>query len=88
MHVFSVLVLAMAKTITISDDVYRELVRIKGDKSFSEILRELLKERKGNSHVLLRIFGILNEKEYKEVKKKLKELEEEFEKWGQSLIQM
>ncbi|AEH25538.1 antitoxin VapB family protein [Pyrococcus yayanosii] len=78
----------MAKTITISDDVYRELVRIKGDKSFSEILRELLKERKGNSHVLLRIFGILNEKEYKEVKKKLKELEEEFEKWGQSLIQM
>jgi len=78
----------MVKTITISDDVYNELLRIKGNKSFSEVLRELLKERKGNKEVLKRIFGILSEEEYQEVKKRLKELEGEFEKWEQSLTQM
>jgi len=35
----------MVKTITISDDVYKELLRIKGDKSFSELFRELLREK-------------------------------------------
>ena len=38
----------MVKTITISDDVYNELVRIKGKRSFSELFRELLRERKGS----------------------------------------
>ncbi len=37
---------SIVKTITISDDVYNELVRIKGKKSFSELFRELLRERK------------------------------------------
>lgn len=31
------------KTITISDDVYEKLVRIKGNKSFSAIIDELIK---------------------------------------------
>ncbi len=76
----------MVKTITISDDVYKELLRIKGDKSFSELFRELLRERKGNADALLYIAGILNEKEYNEAKKRIKELEEAFDEWGQSLI--
>ncbi len=76
----------MVKTITISDDVYKELLRIKGDKSFSELFRELLRERKGNANVLRHIFGILNEEEYEEAKKRIKELEEAFDQWGQSLI--
>ncbi|WP_083965022.1 antitoxin VapB family protein [Thermococcus sp. PK] len=75
----------MVKTITISDDVYNELLRIKGKKSFSELLRELLREKKGNSEALKRICGILNEEEYRETKKRLKELEGEFEKWEQFL---
>jgi len=78
----------MVKTITISDDVYNELVRIKGKKSFSELFRELLRERKGNVDALRHLRGILSEEEYRETKRKLKELEEEFEKWGQSLTQM
>ncbi|ASJ08213.1 antitoxin [Thermococcus siculi] len=78
----------MVKTITISDDVYKELLRIKGDKSFSELFRELLRERKGNADALRHIAGILDEEEYKESKKRIKELEEAFEEWGQSLIQM
>jgi len=77
----------MAKTITISDDVYYELLRIKGNKSFSEVLRELLREREGNAHILKRIFGVLSEKEYEEFKKSLEEIEEEFKKWGRSLTQ-
>lgn len=78
----------MVKTITVSDDVYNELLRIKGKKSFSELLRELLREKKGNSEALKRICGILNEEEYRETKKRLKELEGEFEKWEQFLTQM
>jgi predicted CopG family antitoxin len=79
---------SMVKTITISDDVYNELVRIKGKKSFSELFRELLRERKGNVDALRHLRGILSEEEYRETKRKLKEIEEEFEKWGQSLTQM
>ncbi|WP_297513007.1 antitoxin VapB family protein [Thermococcus sp.] len=77
----------MVKTITISDDVYNELVRIKGKKSFSELFRELLREKKGNVDALRHLKGILSEEEYRETKRKLKEIEEEFEKWGQSLTQ-
>ncbi len=32
------------KTITISDDVYEKLVRIKGSKSFSAVIDELIKK--------------------------------------------
>ena len=77
----------MSKTITISDDIYNELVRIKGKKSFSELFRELLRERKGNIDALRRIAGILNEDEYEEAKKRIKEIEEAFDEWGQSLTQ-
>ena len=69
----------MAKRITISDDVYYELLRIRGIKSFSEVLRELLRRRKGNAHILKRIFGVLSEEEYEEVKKSLAEIDEKFE---------
>lgn len=86
MHAFNTLVRSMVKTITVSDDVYNELLRIKGNKSFSELFRELLKERKGNADALRHIAGILSEEEYREAKKKIREIEEAFEEWGQSLI--
>jgi predicted CopG family antitoxin len=78
----------MVKTVTIADDVYEELVRIKGDRSFSEVIRELLKSRKGNTDALMKIFGVLSEEEYTEAKSKIDALKEDFEKWGQSLTQM
>ena len=73
----------MGKTITISDDVYMELVRLKGDKSFSEVIRSLLK-KESNIEVLLIGFGTRNEEETKELKKEL----EDAKKWMQSLIQV
>ncbi|MBO8182315.1 MAG: antitoxin VapB family protein [Archaeoglobus sp.] len=78
----------MVKTVTIADDVYEELVRIKGKRSFSEVIRELLKSREGNAKALVKIFGVLSEEEYRDVKSKIDALKEDFEKWGQSLTQM
>nr|WP_276253069.1 antitoxin VapB family protein [Halovivax sp. TS33] len=36
----------MSKNIAISDDVYRELKREKGDRSFSDVIRKHLEERR------------------------------------------
>lgn len=73
----------MGKTITISDDVYMDLVRLKGNKSFSEIIRSLMK-KESNIEVLLVGFGTRNEKESEELRKEL----EDAKKWMQSLIQV
>lgn len=35
----------MSKTITVSDEVYRMLEREKGDRSFSEVIRDTLETR-------------------------------------------
>ncbi|WP_175059230.1 antitoxin VapB family protein [Thermococcus sp. 2319x1] len=72
----------MGKTITIADDVYNELVKMKGKKSFSELLRELIgKKKKGNLDVLMIAFGTRSKEELKELKKELKEAEEWLNSW-------
>ena len=72
-------------TISIDDDVYRELLKLKGNKSVSEFIRELLEERKRkNLDVFMIAFGSRSEGEIKKLKKELKEVE----KWMQSLIQV
>ena len=63
------------KTIMIRDDVYKKLVEIKGDKSFGEIIEELIEE----SLILRRrklekYFGILNGEEAEEMMKEIKEV--------------
>ncbi len=73
----------MGKTITISDDVYWELVRIKGKKSFSEVIRELIK-KEGNLNILLIGFGTRSKEDAEKLEKELKEAQ----KWMQSLIQV
>jgi len=37
--------MCMTKTISISDDIYELLVKIKGKRSFSEVIRDLIKKR-------------------------------------------
>ncbi|MDK2915383.1 MAG: hypothetical protein PWQ79_2298 [Thermococcaceae archaeon] len=72
----------MGKTITIADDVYYELVKMKGKKSFSELLRELIgKKKKGNLDVLMIAFGTRTPEEVEELKKELKEVEEWMDSW-------
>ncbi len=63
----------MEKTITVSDDVYKELLRIKSHRSFSEILREMIK-REGNLKTLEIVFGTRDSKEKEILKEELKEL--------------
>ncbi|MEM3607395.1 MAG: antitoxin VapB family protein [Candidatus Bathyarchaeia archaeon] len=51
----------MVKTITIRDDVYEELARLKGDgESFSEVITRVLKGKKIN---LMNFYGIFNDKD-------------------------
>ncbi|WP_457751022.1 antitoxin VapB family protein [Thermococcus sp.] len=72
----------MGKTITIADDVYYELVKMKGNKSFSELLRELIgKKKKGNLDVLMIAFGTRTPEEVEKLKKELKEVEKWMDSW-------
>ena len=73
----------MGKTITISDDVYWELVRLKGKRSFSEVIRELIK-KKGNTEILLIGFKTRSVNEAEELERELRETE----KWMRSLTQV
>jgi len=70
----------MEKTITISDDVYEELIKIKKNKGFSEALREMM-DGKGNLNVLLIGFGTRDAREKKMLMTDLKKVEGEFQKW-------
>lgn len=56
----------MSKNIAISDDVYKRLAREKGERSFSDIIAELLETR----HMLADVTGrgVLDEETYDAVK--------------------
>ncbi|BFI76480.1 antitoxin VapB family protein [Sulfurisphaera ohwakuensis] len=72
----------MPKVITISDDVYDKLSKLKGNKSFSQVINESIeyynKNRKGRVEALDLIFGILNEEEVKELEKEVEEFRKSF----------
>lgn len=65
-----------SKTITIREDVYERLSRIKDDKSFSELLEELASEKEVD---LMDSFGKWSKEEFEEVKGKTKDLREDFD---------
>jgi Uncharacterized ACR, COG1753. len=73
----------MPKVITISDKVYEELSRLKGDKSFSEIINELVtfynESKRGRKGVLLEIFGILTKEEAEELEREVERTRKEFQ---------
>jgi Uncharacterized ACR, COG1753. len=64
------------KTIMIRDDVYNKLARIKGDKSFSDIIEELIEESISlRRKKIEKYFGILKEEEEaEELKKEIYEM--------------
>jgi len=49
------------KTITITDDVYEELRRIKGRKSFSKVIKELLKKSRRGNEWIDEVFGSIKD---------------------------
>ncbi|MEM0173196.1 MAG: antitoxin VapB family protein [Sulfolobaceae archaeon] len=65
------------KTIMIRDDVYRKLLEIKGNKSFSEVIEELIEESLSVRRKRIeKYFGILSEGEAEELVKEIKEMRE------------
>ncbi|MFP3233016.1 MAG: antitoxin VapB family protein [Sulfolobaceae archaeon] len=65
------------KTIMIRDEVYKKLVEIKGDKSFSDVIEELIEESLSlRKKRLERYFGILSKEDAEESMKKIKEMRE------------
>jgi len=63
------------KTIVIRDDVYRKLNEIKGNKSFSDIIEELIEESLSlRKKKLEKYFGILSKEEAKKLEREIKEM--------------
>lgn len=67
----------MAKTLMVSNSVYDELKKIKenDNKSFSEVITELITKKDGKTgRDLWKHFGVLKgDKEYKKLRKEIKE---------------
>ncbi len=61
----------MTKIVSLSDEAYNELKKIKLEKSFSEIVIELTKEKKKDN--LMQFAGILDDKDAEKIKKKIYE---------------
>ncbi|MCL5238938.1 MAG: antitoxin VapB family protein [Candidatus Marsarchaeota archaeon] len=58
------------RTIMITDDVYNRLARMKGKKSFSELLAELSAKRaESGKRALLRVAGVLTHEEAEEMRR-------------------
>jgi len=63
------------KTIMIRDDVYRKLNEIKGNKSFSDIIGELIEESLSlRKKKLKKYFSILSKEEAEELEREIKEM--------------
>lgn len=61
----------MTKVISISDEAYEELKRMKNGMSFSEIIVNITKEKKRSN--LLKFAGILSDEKAKAIKKEIAE---------------
>lgn len=67
------------KTLMITDEVYRKLAEVKGGRSFSELLDEILASvKKERNERLRRFFGILSDKEADEMRKNVAEFRKNF----------
>jgi len=63
------------KTIMIREEVYRKLNEIKGDKSYSDIIEDLIEESLSlRKKKLEKYFGILSEEEAEELEREIREM--------------
>lgn len=63
------------KTITIKEEAYERLKRLKKNRSFSEVIIDITEDREVN---LMDSFGALSEEEADEARAKLEKFKEEF----------
>ena len=70
----------MSQIISVSDDVYKELTRIKGKESYSSVIRVLV-AKKSNKEKILSFFGRGGIDE-----KKVKELTSHWSKWSEKYV--
>jgi predicted CopG family antitoxin len=65
----------MPKVITISDEVYEKLSKLKKGRSFSKTIDELIEfyeaNKKGNKEILQEMFGTISEEEANELEKEI-----------------
>lgn len=60
----------MAKTLMISNEVYDSLKEVKGSRSFSEVIMDLMLNKKNNAETLAKYYGaIKGDIEYTKIKK-------------------
>ena len=71
----------MAKTIMISNDLYKELKIVKRDRSFSEVIKGLIEAKKRKTGSGLRECLGLLDKNDSEYERALKELRPLYKKW-------
>ncbi len=69
MHIYR-----MVKIVSISDDVYKKLVALKGNKSFSKFIEELL-EKENKDYIILKRLSEKIKLSKKEANELLKEIE-------------
>jgi predicted CopG family antitoxin len=63
----------------ITDEVYRKLSLIKGERSFSELLDEILTEVKSERNArIMKFFGIIGDNEANEIRKNVVEFRKSF----------
>jgi len=69
----------MSKIISVSDDVYEKMKRMKGENSYSVLIRNLF-EKKSNKEKILEFYGKggIDEKRIKELKKYWKRWTEKY----------
>jgi len=63
----------MVKVISLSNEAYEKLKAIKRDRSFSEIVVEIIEDKKGKKKNLMDFFGMFKDEadEWEEIKKKI-----------------
>jgi predicted CopG family antitoxin len=65
----------MPKVITVSDEVYEKLYKLKKGRSFSKTINELIEfyeaNKKGNKEILREMFGAISEEEANELEKEI-----------------
>jgi predicted CopG family antitoxin len=70
----------MVRVISISDEAYAELSRIKAGRSFTEVIRALINKKTtaGNFDEVMRFFGAINDKEASGMRKASRDFRRNF----------